>query len=492
MGMDGADRRPGDLRPAAAEVDAATLDAARFGLARANPQRSAQRTFYFTQIVFALSLSVLATAGLSAAFEFGIGVLHYAALALFAIAVASRLIAAANSSRLLWRVAAPARWPIYTVLCPVYREANVIPALIAALDALAYPKHALDVKLLIESDDTDTLTTARAFTDKPHIEVVIIPASAPRTKPKALNVGLARAPGAHVVVYDAEDRPHPYQLHAALAAFEDGGERLACLQAPLSVDNADASWIAGQFAAEYAIQFREILPVLARARLPLPLGGTSNHFRVDALRAAGGWDPFNVTEDADLGYRLARDGWRADVIGPPTHEEAPITFRAWLAQRTRWIKGHMQTWLVLMRNPALTAREMGLGAFLCMQLVLAGGIIAALVHGPLALTLIYAWLSPVDVLNEADFSLALAGYATAMFAALVASGVTGELNHARAALTMPVYWPLQSIAAYCALWDLVFRPHHWAKTMHGVSERRRRRQGPAANEPSQPASAKAA
>jgi cellulose synthase/poly-beta-1,6-N-acetylglucosamine synthase-like glycosyltransferase len=273
------------------------------------------------------------------------------------------------------------------------------------------------------------------------------------------------------VVYDAEDRPHPQQLRAALAAFEDGDEKLACVQAPLSIDNAGASWIARQFAAEYEIQFREMLPLLARHRLPLPLGGTSNHFRTSILRQSGGWDPFNVTEDADIGYRLARDGFRIDVIGPPTLEEAPVTLGAWLSQRTRWIKGHLQTWLVLMRDPVRTAREMGLGAFASMQLVFATGLIAAFAHGPLAFIVLTALLSPYDLLKPADFALAVAGYSVAVFSSLTASALSGSLSHARAALTMPLYWPLASIAAYRAAFELVFRPHYWSKTEHGVSPR---------------------
>lgn len=166
------------------------------------------------------------------------------------------------------------------------------------------------------------------------------------------------ARGEFVCVYDAEDRPHPLQLQASVLAFEDGGAALACVQAPLVIDNHAASWISRQFAAEYAIQFREILPMLARLNLPLALGGSSNHFRIEAVRAAGGWDPHNVTEDIDLGFRLARDGWRGGVIAPPTWEEAPIKLGAWLTQRTRWVKGHLHTWLVLMRNPFRTAREM--------------------------------------------------------------------------------------------------------------------------------------
>jgi cellulose synthase/poly-beta-1,6-N-acetylglucosamine synthase-like glycosyltransferase len=262
-------------------------------------------------------------------------------------------------------------------------------------------------------------------------------------------------------------------LRAALAAFEDGGERLACVQAPLVVDNADTNWLTRQFAAEYAIQFREILPFLADLDLPLPLGGASNHFRTSAVRAAGGWDAFNVTEDADLGYRLARDGWRTGVIGPPTWEEAPATFAAWRRQRTRWIKGHMQTWLVLMRNPWRSAREMGWRGFLAMQLILGGGVIAAFAHGPLAFIVLIAMLSPYDLLGRADFILALFGYCAAVFAALSACALSGSLNHARAALTMPLYWPLSTVAAAYALFELVFRPHHWAKTAHGVSVRTR-------------------
>lgn len=196
--------------------------------------------------------------------------------------------------------------------------------------------------------------------------------------------------------------------------------------------------------------------------------------RARALRRVRiSWHMYNVTEDADLGYRLTRDGYRIDVIGPPTMEEAPITFPAWLNQRTRWIKGHLQTWLVLMRDPFRTAREMGLPAFAAMQLVFATGLVAAFAHGPLAFILLTALLSPYDLLSTADFALAIAGYCVAIFAALTACALSGSLSHARAALTMPFYWPLASIAAYRALFELIFRPHHWAKTAHGVSARQR-------------------
>lgn len=293
----------------------------------------------------------------------------------------------------------------------------------------------------------------------------------PRTKPKALNDALALARGEFLTVFDAEDRPDPQQLRAAVAAFAAGDERLACVQAPLHADNGGAAWVAAQFAAEYAIQFGQILPLLGQMNLPLPLGGTSNHFRVAALRDVHGWDSYNVTEDADLGYRLARKGWRVGLIAPPTMEEAPVTLRAWLKQRTRWMKGHMQTWLVLMRNPARTLGELGLVGFLSMQLVLAGGLLAAFVHAPLAVLLAVSVLTPIDLLGPQDLALAIFGYVTALFAALAAAGHLGDWRIFRAALTMPLYWPLSTLAVAEAVLDLIRRPHFWAKTRHGVSAR---------------------
>jgi len=471
MGMDGAEPQR------ARQLTGAELEAARLGFHRAHPHRSAKRVFYVTQLIAIVTLAAGFVLALRAAPALTWATVHYAALSFFAIAIFWRLIAASNLKPLLWRLTSPAQWPTYTILCPLYREAGVVSELVAWLRRLDYPHEALQILLLIEADDAETLTAASAVANTAPFEVVLLPPAPPRTKPKALNAGLALARGEFVVVYDAEDRPHPQQLRAALAAFEDGGERLACVQAPLDVDNAEQSWIARQFAAEYAIQFRELLPMLAKLRLPLPLGGSSNHFRIAALRASGGWDPFNVTEDADLGYRLARDGYASGVIGTPTWEEAPITLGAWVNQRTRWIKGHMQTWLVLMRDPLRCAREMGLAGFASMQLMLAGGIIAAFAHGPLALVVLVAALSPYQLLGMEDFVLALAGYSVAIFAALTACALSNSLSHARAALTMPFYWPLASIAAWKALFELVFRPHHWSKTRHGISQRQVMRAG---------------
>ena len=174
-------------------------------------------------------------------------------------------------------------------------------------------------------------------------EIVVVPQGGPRTKPKALSFALPLARGEFVTVYDAEDRPHPGQLREAHATFATAGPELACVQASLVIDNASAGWLPLMFAVEYAALFDGLLPTLAAHAMPLPLGGTSNHFRRAALEAVGGWDPFNVTEDADLGLRFARFGYRALTMPLATHEDAPVTFRAWLNQRTRWFKGWMQT-----------------------------------------------------------------------------------------------------------------------------------------------------
>jgi cellulose synthase/poly-beta-1,6-N-acetylglucosamine synthase-like glycosyltransferase len=361
--------------------------------------------------------------------------------------------------------------PVYTLLCPLHREAAVAPRLVAALARLDYPTDRRDVKLIIEADDHETRAALDAIDLPAGFSVVETPPAAPRTKPKALNYALAAARGDFIAVYDAEDYPHPRQIRAALDAFAHDA-RLGAVQAPLLVDNAASSWIASQFAAEYAVQFLGILPLLAHIGAPLPLGGASNHFRRAALDDAGGWDPFNVTEDADLAYRLARRGWRLGVIDPPTWEEAPARFGPWFRQRTRWIKGHLQTWLVLMRNPFRTARDLGFGGFLWMQLVLGGGLLAALAHLPLLAWLLMAAVAPnIARVTPLDWVLVIAGYVVAALAAAFAAALERNPRLALSVLTMPFYWPLATLAAAVASLEILVRPHYWAKTEHGLTTR---------------------
>ena len=273
-----------------------------------------------------------------------------------------------------------AELPVYTLLVPLYREANMLWGLTRALSRLDYPAAKLDIKLILEAADAETIAAARALDLPGNVEILVVPDLHPRTKPKALNYALPFARGDYLVIYDAEDRPERDQLRKALTAFRQGPPNLACLQSKLNLYNADDNWLTRQFTIEYGALFDGLLPALDRLRLPIPLGGTSNHFRVAALKWLMAWDPFNVTEDADLGTRLARTGYRCQVLSSTTFEEAPVKFVSWLRQRTRWIKGYMQTWLVHMRQPAKVWRELGPAGFLGFQVMVGGTVLSALVH----------------------------------------------------------------------------------------------------------------
>ncbi len=262
------------------------------------------------------------------------------------VAICLRL-AAVEASGSSEEPAAPAlqdhELPVYTLLVPLYREAGVLPQLVANLRAIDYPAAKLDIKLLIEADDLQTKAAAAALGLDAPFEVLVCPQGEPRTKPRALNIGLRFARGEYVVVYDAEDRPEPGQLRLAAAAFHHADPSVACLQASLAIYNAEDGWLARMFALEYAVLFDIVLPGFARLNLPMPLGGTSNHFRTAMLERVLGWDPWNVTEDADLGLRFAEEGLRVGVLPSTTFEEAPFRPRAWMFQRIRWLKGWMQT-----------------------------------------------------------------------------------------------------------------------------------------------------
>lgn len=364
--------------------------------------------------------------------------------------------------------------PTYTLLVPLYDEAAVVPDLVAALDAIDYPRDRLQILLIVEACDASTRAAVEAARLTPPMSVVVVPDGAPRTKPRALNFALCRATGDFVVVYDAEDVPEPGQLRRAVAMFAHT-PGLACVQGRLNVLNAEENWLTRQFAIEYTALFDCLLPTLQRLGLPVPLGGTSNHLPRPLLQALGGWDPFNVTEDADLGIRLARRGLSVQVLASTTWEEAPDTFRSWLTQRTRWLKGWMQTYLVHMRNPARTARDLGWASFLGLQVLMGGLIISALVHPWFYILAAFDLsLGPVTTLPH-PLSTALwaigvtnlvLGYATGVVLGCVAVIGRGRYRLAAWTLTMPLYWLLVSLAAYRALFQLMSAPYRWEKTRH--------------------------
>ncbi len=367
--------------------------------------------------------------------------------------------------------------PIYTVICALYREAAVVEELVTAIRALDYPPEKLDVKFVIEADDHETRRVLLGLNLGPPFEIIVAPPIGPRTKPKALNVALPLARGTYTVVYDAEDKPEPDQLRQALDAFRKGGKRLACVQASLTIDNTADNWLAGMFTANYAGQFDVFLRGLAALGLPFPLGGSSNHFRTTVLRKAVGWDSYNVTEDADLGIRLYRFGYRSAAIASTTYEEAPARLGPWLRQRTRWYNGWMQTWLVHMRRPARLFHDLTPAGAIAFQIFFAANVLAALIH-PLFMTglgvTLYAlptpWANTV-MENAAPIFVTglLSGYASTIVLDVIGLRRRGLLGNAWVLILTPLHWLLLSVAAWRALFQLIYDPQRWEKTEHGIA-----------------------
>jgi cellulose synthase/poly-beta-1,6-N-acetylglucosamine synthase-like glycosyltransferase len=462
------------------------------GLYRRRPASSAGGTMIWTWQLVAAAIAVgLVIGGFSMSPEATIGALAGLAALPFLCVTLLRLAAlrevafAAPRGRASRRRAGqslPAltdrQLPVYSVLVPLLHEANVLADLVRAMEALDYPRAKLDVLLILEESDLETQAALLALGPPPGFRTVIVPDGEPRTKPKALNYALQLARGEYVVVYDAEDRPQPDQLQRALETFRRHAPDLGCVQAQLNIYNARASWFTRQFTVEYSALFDGILPALARLRLPVPLGGTSNHFPREVLAAAGGWDPFNVTEDADLGFRLAREGWRTTVLASTTWEEAPVAFGQWFRQRSRWLKGWMQTYLVHTRRPWRLSAELGVRGALGLHAVMGGLVLSALVH-PL-FYLLLAWhalagelLAPADSLaGAALWTIAwinlVAGYLMSICVGAWSALRRGQPRLALSALFMPLCWLLVSAAAYRALWQLARNPYFWDKTEHGA------------------------
>lgn len=377
---------------------------------------------------------------------------------------------------------AAADLPVYSVLVPLFRETTVLPQLMGALTSLRYPAGRLDIKLILEENDLPMRRAVACLVLDHRFEVIVVPAGRPQTKPRALNYALPFCRGALLTIYDAEDIPEPDQLLKAAGRFARLPPEIACLQAQLTFFNPDENWLARQFAAEYAVLFGLLLPALENHKLPLPLGGTSNHFRIEVLRSIGGWDPFNVTEDADLGLRLTRFGFETAVLDSFTYEEANTRFNNWLAQRSRWLKGFLLTWLVNMRTPLQVLRELGPSGFWTMQALTLGVFASALLY-PAGLALAVLFYVSGGMLRP-DIGLVsscLLGVNVVAFLAGHASAIVLMLRGARrhglacswfTLATVPLYWCLMSVAAWLALWQFATRPFHWNKTEHGLSKQK--------------------
>jgi glycosyltransferase XagB len=471
-------------------------------LGRNNPAASAQKRLSTCQSVAAsllLAVLLVVTVSFSAAAMLT-GVQMLASL-FFLVVVFLRclcLMPLPKGRGMVAPLLADAQLPVYTVLVPLFREISVLHNIVHSLQMLNYPPEKLDIKIILEENDRPMHLAVRDLNLPWYFDILIVPVGKPQTKPRALNYAMQFARGTLATIYDGEDIPQPNQLRLAASQFEQESEHTACLQAALDFFNPNENWLTRQFTAqekpcgicalipltrqftaEYAALFRVILPTLAAYGMPLPLGGTSNHFRVSALAAVGHWDAFNVTEDADLGVRLARHGFKTGILHSTTYEEANTRFGNWMKQRRRWLKGFLQTWLVHNRNPLLLLRETGLGGFCVVQAMTLGIFASALLHPLLLVTTLWNFC-PVNLSAMTSsfagraisgFSLAilLAGYVSAIMASSRGLKKIGILGWPWLLASIPFYWLLTSAAAWLALWDFLVAPFHWHKTEHGLS-----------------------
>jgi len=363
-------------------------------------------------------------------------------------------------------------WPFYTVLVPLFHEANMVPQLMAALSRLDYPKNRIEVFMICEAVDPATIAEVRKRIGG-IFHLIIVPPGTPQTKPRALNFAMQRARGDYVTIYDAEDIPDPYQLKASIQAFKED-DTLGAVQAPLDYANANTNALTRQFGLEYAALFHVWVPFLTALGLPFPLGGTSNHMRRIALDEVEGWDSHNVTEDADLSFRLAAKNWTLGYITPPTQEEAVSDFKAWHFQRARWMKGYMQTWQCHMRAPFAPGGVRGFMRFFTLQLTLGLTLISALFHLPVMAGVfifgLYQYLSGQPIFIPMPFLVSLG----VSYGAGMIIGIIGALRSKKPALClsvpfMPIYWFALCAPTLRALWELRRTPFHWHKTNHGVT-----------------------
>jgi len=442
-------------------LDMEWLDRSLVGLRQAAPEMSAHTVLSVRQKIGLIGLIAALVGGavldglLMLRIIVAVGTAMYAATLIYRMLLirrglkGSHLVQVSDQDAL----AIPAdQLPVYSVLVPAYKEPGVIGKIIAAITALDYPADKLDVRLLLEADDEETIAAARTSVGSAPITIVLVPAAEPRTKPKACNFGLQSATGELVTIFDAEDRPEPLQLRRAVLALQRLGEGFACVQARLGYFNATQNMITRWFTIEYGTWFRFLLPGLVSVGAPIPLGGTSNHFRTPLLRALQAWDPYNVTEDADLGIRLARLGYSVGVLDSITEEEANSDFVNWIKQRSRWYKGYLH--LFVLGTP-LTA---------LLNPLFWGLAILWFVQKPSGV----AALFPPAVYYVA-LTCFVFGNAAVIYVNVLTTQVINQPNLLKAGLLVPAYWVMMSIAAVKAAFQLIFKPSYWEKTSHGLN-----------------------
>ena len=370
------------------------------------------------------------------------------------------------------------RLPVVSILVPLYHEREVASRLITRLKRLNYPKELLDICLVVEADDTTTRDTLVKTRLPLWARVIEVPRGTVRTKPRAMNFALDFCRGSIIGIYDAEDAPHPDQIHQIVRRFHERGPQVACVQGILDFYNPRSNWLSRCFTIEYASWFRLFLPGLERLGFAVPLGGTTLFFRRQVLEELGGWDSHNVTEDADLGIRLARHGYRTEIVHTVTEEEANCRLVPWVKQRSRWLKGFAMTWAVHMRQPLKLLKELGPKRFFGVQILFLG----TWIHFLLAPLLWSFWIIPLGYTHPlqqvvpAGAIMALGGMFVLAEGIGIAIGIFAVAANGKRFLipwvpTMHLYFPLGTLAAYKAFYELLTRPFYWDKTSHGIFRR---------------------
>jgi cellulose synthase/poly-beta-1,6-N-acetylglucosamine synthase-like glycosyltransferase len=376
-------------------------------------------------------------------------------------------------------IAKVTNWPRYTIMCPLYKEWQVVPQFVEAMSKLTYPKDKLQIMFLLEADDEETITHVKKFNLPSYFDVIVVPDSKPKTKPKACNYGLKKATGEYITIYDAEDVPDILQLKKVIVGFAKSEEDVICIQAKLNFYNPHQNLLTRVFTAEYSLWFDLVLTGLQSINAPIPLGGTSNHFKLKNILHLKGWDSFNVTEDCDLGMRLVKNNYKTALINSITLEEANSDLSNWFWQRTRWIKGYMQTYLVHMRKPQEFVSTNWNIHLLTFQLVVGGKVLSMFINPFMWITTLLYFLYrfeignfiesffPQPVLYMGVFSLLVGNFLYAYYY-MIGCAKHGHFGLVKYVFLVPFYWLAMSAAAWVALYKLFVEPHHWSKTKHGL------------------------
>ncbi|WP_262386586.1 hypothetical protein ROLI_008740 [Roseobacter fucihabitans] len=369
------------------------------------------------------------------------------------------------------------RLPRVSVLVPLLKEKEIAGQLIRRLSRLTYPKSLLNVVLVLEEGDKTTHETIARTQLPDWMSVIEVPGAGDlTTKPRALNYALDFCRGSIIGVWDAEDWPEADQIERVVSRFNEAPENVVCLQGILDYYNSRTNWLSRCFTIEYATWWRVILPGIAKLGLIIPLGGTTLFFRRDALEKLGGWDAHNVTEDADLGVRLARHGFVTELLPTVTREEATSRAWPWVRQRSRWLKGFMITYFVHMRHPVRLIQDVGFKRFMGLQTIF----LASFSQFAAAPLLWSFWLTLTGVPHPVETTLGtpviwgLMGlfiFSEALSLAMGIYAVSGRVHRHLIPFvpSMMIYFTLGALASYKALWEMVSAPFYWDKTQHGVS-----------------------